>query len=126
MRVDAYTKVVLTIIAACLVWLCVTDAGLTPVAAQGPREPQEVVLFGTRTPVPVLTPPRTSLSMVYGDSVSLPVRPGPEWDAKPATVTASDPLPAKLVGIERSKSDHWDALDVNVKDQPRKGTPGHQ
>ena len=30
MRADWYTKVILTIIAACLVWMCVRDLAITP------------------------------------------------------------------------------------------------
>ena len=40
--VDLYTKVVLTVIALCLVWLCLTNArSVTPLAAQG-QEPVDV------------------------------------------------------------------------------------
>ncbi len=44
MNVDAYTKAVLTVIAACLMWICVN--GVTPVAsAQAARpEPTPVIL----------------------------------------------------------------------------------
>lgn len=36
MRIDGYTKAVLTVIAGCLVWLCVRDVGLDSAAyAQG-------------------------------------------------------------------------------------------
>jgi hypothetical protein len=48
MRTDLYTKLVLTVIAFCLVWICFRDVNLsTPVEAQ-PR-PQEVVISGVRT-----------------------------------------------------------------------------
>jgi hypothetical protein len=117
MRVDAYTKAVLTIIAACLLWMCVTGATLTPVAAQAlrDREPQEVILIGSRAPVPVVTPPRTSLV----------VRPGAEWYQEPLLVDAPRPLPTRLTGVER-QGGRWDPLDVNVKEQPRKAAPGHR
>jgi len=40
MRIDRYTKIILTIIAACLVWLSVGGAQLLPsVKAQVPRVP---------------------------------------------------------------------------------------
>ncbi len=116
MQVDAYTKVVLTIIAACLLWMCVAGAVLTPVAAQGPREPQEVVLVATRGPLPVMTPPRTSLV----------VRPGAEWYQEPLPIDAPRAIPTRLAGIERPGTGRWDSLDVNVKEQPRKTTPGHR
>lgn len=117
MRVDAYTKVILTIIAACLVWMCLTGALTTPVAAQrSEREPQEMVLVGSRVPVPVVTAPRTSLV----------VRPGPEWYEATLPVDAPRSLPTRLTGVERQPgSGRWDPLDVNVKEQPRKAAPGH-
>jgi hypothetical protein len=127
MRVDAYTKAVLTIIAACLLWMCVAGTVLTPVAAQAQREPQEVIivgsrtpqdvtLVGSRTPIPVMTPPKTSLM----------VRPGAEWYQEPILVDAPRPLLTKLAGVERPAVGRWDPLDVNVKEQPRKTTPGHR
>ncbi len=119
MRVDAYTKAVLTIIAACLLWMCISGALLTPVGAQGQKEPQEVMLVGSRVPVPVVTGPRTSLV----------VRPGPEWYQEPLLIDAPRPLAttSRLIGIERPGpgTGRWDPLDVNVKEQPRKTAPGH-
>ena len=47
MRPDAYTKAVLTVIAACLVWLCAMNVG-RPLSAQQPMQ-----LTGT-TPQPVV------------------------------------------------------------------------
>ena len=45
MKADLYTKVVLTVIAACLVWLSIGGPSLvTPVEAQG--TPNRVVLSG--------------------------------------------------------------------------------
>ncbi len=116
MRVDTYTKAVLTVIAACLVWMCVSGAILTPVAAQAPRAPQEVMVVGTRVPVAVVTAPRTSLA----------VRPSAEWYQEPLPVDAARPLPTTLNGVERQGGGRWDPLDVNVKEQPRKGAPGHR
>ena len=122
MRIDAYTKAVLTVIAGCLVWMCVSGLFVAPVAAQ--RDPQEVVVVGARapvpivaqTPVPVITPPRTSLV----------VRPGAEWYQDALPVDAPRPLPTRLTGIEHpAGAGRWDPVDVNVKDQPRKGAPGH-
>jgi hypothetical protein len=45
MKTDLYTKTVLTIIALCLLWICLGGPSLmTPVQAQ--REPQDVVIAG--------------------------------------------------------------------------------
>jgi len=115
MRIDAYTKAVLTIIAACLVWMCVTGGLVTPVAARQQREPQEVLLVGSRVPLAVITAPRTSLV----------VRPGAEWYDAALPVDAPRPLATRLTAVDRQGAGRWDPLDVNVKDQPRKGAPGH-
>src|SRR5215204_5391943 len=53
MKPDAYTKAVLTVIAACLVWLCVMNVG-RPLSAQQPMQltgttPQPVVIVGWGT-----------------------------------------------------------------------------
>ena len=53
MRPDAYTKAVLTVIAACLLWLCALSAGL-PLSAQSTMflsnvSPQPVVIVGSGT-----------------------------------------------------------------------------
>ncbi len=117
MRVDAYTKAVLTVIALCLVWMCISGAALTPASAAQPRDPMEVVLVGARgTPIPVVSAPRTSLV----------VRPGAEWYAEALPVDAPRPLATRLTGVERAQgAGRWDPLDVNVKEQPRKAAPGH-
>src|SRR4029450_6640919 len=44
MKIDAYTKAVLTVIAACLVWMCVNGATPTTHAQAKPPEPMPVVL----------------------------------------------------------------------------------
>ncbi len=116
MRIDLYTKVVLTVIAACLVWICVSGAALAPVMAQNTREPQEVVVVNSRVPLPVITPPRTSLV----------VRPGAEWYQDALPIDAPRPVATRLTAIERGPgTGRWDPLDVNVKEQPRKAAPGN-
>ena len=105
MRTDVYTKTVLTIIAACLVWMCFHGVGGTPVSAQAP---QEVVLVGVRGARTILT-----------------VRPAGDWYEAALPVDAPRPLSTRLVGVERGASSRWDALEVAVRDAPRKATPGH-
>lgn len=45
MRIDLYTKMILTVIAACLVWLCISGTPLAPVVQAQPAR-QEVVVVG--------------------------------------------------------------------------------
>src|SRR5262245_60904149 len=64
MRPDAYTKAVLTVIAACLVWLCAMNTGRALSAQQAQfldGAPQPVVIVGWGT---VDAQGRTSMAMV--------------------------------------------------------------
>jgi hypothetical protein len=45
MATDRYTRIVLTLIAACLVYLCMREAA-PPALAQSPQQPVQVVLVG--------------------------------------------------------------------------------
>jgi hypothetical protein len=45
MKTDTYTKVVLTIIAACLIWQCIDRSNVMPVA-QTLEEPNRIYLSG--------------------------------------------------------------------------------
>jgi hypothetical protein len=62
MKIDAYTKGVLTVIAACLVWMCVNGATPATHAQAKPQDPTPVVLVDpsgvplTRLPVAILNP----------------------------------------------------------------------
>ncbi len=110
MRVDTYTKAVLTVIAACLVWLCIGQRAM-PVSADAP---QEVIVVGVRGTVPVVTAPRTSLM----------VRPTGDWYENGLPIVSSNPLPIRITGVEKGAA-KWDPLDVNIKEGGRKPTPGH-
>lgn len=46
MRIDAYTRIILTVIAVALVWLAVGASNLLPVAEAQDRSPQRVVIVG--------------------------------------------------------------------------------
>ncbi len=107
MRIDTYTKVVLTIIAACLVWMCVSGSAMAPLSAQGP---QDVVLVGVR-----------------GErGMSLAVRPTDDWYRNALPVDVPRAIGVRLQGIERpAPTGRWDPIDVNVKEQPKKTTPGN-
>ena len=55
MRIDTYTRVVLTVIAACLMWLCVVGTPVgTPVSAQ--VGVQDVRIVGVKEPPIQRTP----------------------------------------------------------------------
>lgn len=47
MKIDTYTKFILTIIALCLVWICIKDTNLaTPIQAQAVQPPTHVIIDG--------------------------------------------------------------------------------
>ena len=48
MKTDAYTKVVLTVIAACLVWICANGAIPATQAQAKPPEPMPVILVDAK------------------------------------------------------------------------------
>ena len=50
MKVDLYTKLVLTVIALCLVWQCAFQMAATPVSAQPVGDGQPVVITGIQIP----------------------------------------------------------------------------
>jgi hypothetical protein len=104
MNPDLYTKTVLTIIAACLVWMCVN--GATPTAwaqaAQAPQAPQVTrVLLVDQNNVPVPT------------AQGLRVNFGPQ--AVPVTVEDRS-VAVTVTGIERRGS--WHPLEVHVLREP--------
>ncbi len=87
---DLYTKTILTVIAACLVWLCVNNLSFLPRAEAQPG--------GVLSQVQIIGIDR---------NVRIPVQIiGSE---KPLPVTAtSDGLSVKLSGIKKGKD--WDAI----------------
>ena len=105
MKVDAYTKSVLTVIAACLVWMCIN--GATPVArAQTGVTPTPVVLVDAKGSLLEALP-----VAVLNQSLRVEI-------ANPSlTVAVSNPtLPVSVQSIQRGAS--WDPLDVFVMREP--------
>ena len=97
MNVDAYTKGVLTVIAACLVWICFNSA--TPVAgAQAARPaPAPVVLVDANGT------PLTAVPVIVGNP-SLPVE------------VTNRALTVAVGSIQRGT--RWDAIQVQVMRDP--------
>jgi len=109
MRVDAYTKAVLTVIAVCLIWMCLN--GVTPVVgAQAARpEPAPVVLVDGKG-VPIYTSEgfRVSLGVkalpVIVNNASLPVE------------ITNPALNVAVRSIQRGTA--WDPISVQVMREP--------
>ena len=98
MKIDLYTKAVLTVIAACLVWICIS--GVTPVAqaqaTQAPAPPPTRVMLVDEANRPIHA---QGLRVHFG-GVPVPVDVG------------TSPLPVALRSIQRGGA--WDYLDVRV------------
>ena len=106
MKIDLYTKTILTVIAACLVWMCVTR-GIPAASAQGQQLPPPArVMLVDQNGAPIPT------------AQGLRVNTGPEAvqvtianQSLPVTV-ATRPLPVSLISIERQGS--WQPIAVDV------------
>jgi len=106
MQSDLYTKSVLSVIALCLVWLCVN--GLAP-AVTAQADAQRVVIVG----------------WVDDDGRSLVSRQGlrVDLDDRPVPVTLDNrSVGVVLMGIERGGA--WDAIQVDANRAPDTQFPG--
>jgi hypothetical protein len=132
MSVDRYTKCVLTVIAGCLLWICVMGSG-SPLSAQArsrtfPKaDVQPVVLVGTGTLdeagtvtvnfVPngsrLATDPTVPVTLPYTAERPLPVG---------LPYTASKPLSVEIASLK--KTGDWEPIRVKVEDAPLRTQPG--
>jgi len=143
MMVDRYTKCVLTVIAACLVWICVMGSGL-PVSAQARQRAftaapaanvQPVILVGTGTmdsagavtvnfvsdrgrditelTIPVSAAQPLPVSLPYSASRPLPAI---------LSYSPRDPLPIEIASVK--KTGEWEPLRAAVEDAPLRRQPG--
>ena len=143
MKSDAYTKAVLTIIAASLVWLCAMNTGR-------PLSAQQTVGFGGVTPQPVFIvgwgtideKGMASVTMVQDRGVrrsdpNVPVKlvavPAGPLDVR-LPYTDQSPLPVRLdytdkspmpVGVTRIKpAAEWEPIRSAAEPEPTRSKPG--
>ena len=146
MMIDRYTKGVLTVIAACLLWLCAMQAPGTAAAQQTTREigpwsqrVQPVVLVGVGAMdsagkvVVYFTPhngaqwtdPTVPVQLPYSPEHPLPVG-LPYTTSNPLpthlTFVAGSPMPVEITGVRRSGE--WEPVRVEVEPTPGRGKPG--
>ncbi len=96
MKVDFYTKAVLTVIAACMCWMCLNS--VTPgIRAQAPPSPTPVVL------VDASGTPLRAVPVIVGNP-SLPVE------------VTNRPLAVAVQSIQRGAA--WDPIPVQVMREP--------
>lgn len=145
MTTDTYTKVVLTVIAVCLVWLCAMIGGVSIYARQTggldavEGRVQPVVLVGTGTmdekgAVSVnfvsrsggrMTDPTLRVTLPYSADAPLPVRlPYSPSSPMPTQLFYTDaaPLPVAITGIKRARE--WEPIRTRVEDADVRRTPG--
>jgi hypothetical protein len=101
MNTDLYTKTVLTVIALCLVWMCVN--GAIPVA----RAQTELV---KPTPVVLVNEKGFPIYLQQGLRVNL----GPQ--PLPVTTANNAPFPVSVRSIQQGSA--WDPLHVRVLREP--------
>ena len=142
MTVDRYTKAVLTVIAACLLWMCAMWAPGAVLAQQTTKEigpwsqhVQPVVLVGmgamdaqgkvivyfsphngvqwTDPTVPVHAAAPLPVSLPYSQSNPLPMELG---------YTPVSPLPVVITGVK--KTGEWEPIRTQVEPEPGRARPG--
>jgi hypothetical protein len=109
MKVDAYTKGVLTVIAACLVWMCIN--GVTPIVGAQARAPEPA-------PVILVDPKGTPIYTSEGFRVSLGTRALPvivNNASLPVEIT-NPSLAVAVRSIQRGTA--WDPIQVQVMREP--------
>jgi hypothetical protein len=146
MTIDRYTKGVLTVIAACLLWICAMGAG-RPIAAQPATADlstfkpgvQPVVIVGTGSmdqdgniAVKLLaeggrrrTDPSIAVTLPYTPARPLPVGlPYTAASPMPSQLfyTPAAPLPVEIAAVK--KTGEWQPLRAEVEDAPVRKTPG--
>ena len=111
MRTDVYTKTVLTVIAVCLVWMCVTASTPVAWAFQAARPQPAPVMLVDANGAPLVTP--------EGLRVNLGVKALPVMTVNnaPLPVVVSNPsIAVSLRSIQRGAA--WDAVPVQVLREP--------
>jgi hypothetical protein len=109
MKIDWYTKTVLTVIAVCLVWMCVNGAMPTVGAQTARPEPTPVVLVDAKgAPIYAADGLRVNIG-----TKGIPVF--VQNDSMPVTVT-NRALAVAVAAIQRGTV--WDPIQVHVMREP--------
>ena len=143
MKTDRYTKLMLTIIAGCLVWLCAMNVGrpaqaqqLTAMSAALPGGAQPVVIVGwgtmdmtgrialqlmgngnaarTDATVPVRADHPLSVTLPYTPDAPLPTK---------LSATHENPVPVEIAAV-RKNGKGWEPIRTEVEPAPTRDKPG--
>jgi len=127
-----YTKAVLTLIAGCLLWICITSAG-QPLKAQplqySPLPAQPVVVVGWGRLNPGVS---GGIEIAWSDSArrisepAVPVRPAsdPKFEPLRVRVELPTPLPVSLEAVRKRTEGAWDPLRTAAEPDAGSRVPG--
>lgn len=131
MKVDRYTKAVLTVIAGCLLWICAMGTGpslAVQARATIANDVQPVVIVGTGT-----LDQRGTLLVHYQRMPDGRTRTDPTVPVS-LPYTPASPLPAKLMNSPEAplaveiaavkKTGEWEPIRAKVEDAPARPKPG--
>ena len=118
MKIDLYTKVILTVIAVCLVWMCVN--GITPaVSAQAQQAAPTRVIVVDEKGVPISTAQGLRVNVgpqALPVTIANPITIGTPVMIGNAITVANPTLPVAITSIERRGT--WQPVVVEVLRSP--------
>jgi len=129
MSIDTYTKMMLTVIAGCLLWLCASGGGRPVQAQQAPAlvdgRPQPVVIVGWGT---VDVQGRVTVAMAADRRTDPNIPVSVIQSVTPLDVrleySEARPLP---VGISQIKqTGEWEPIRSSVEEEPVRPRPGRR
>jgi hypothetical protein len=114
MNIDLYTKTVLSVIAACLFWLCLNTVTPTAAAQAVPTRP---------TPVTIVDERGTPLITAQGLRVNLGSQPWPVTISNQSVpvMIGNQMIPVSVMAIERRGT--WQPIQVDVMRAPSTSMP---
>jgi hypothetical protein len=132
MHTDTYTKVVLTVIAGCLLWICAMSAG-QPLRAQPlqysplPAQPVVVVGWGRLNPAAP-----AGIEIAWSDpgrkisESAVPIRPAADLKFDPLRVRIEmpTPLPVSIDAVRKPHAGAWDAVRTAAEPDTGSRLPG--
>jgi hypothetical protein len=99
MKIDAYTKLVLTVIAGCLIWICVNYSTPGAAAQADPNQPMRVVIVD-----------ETGRSLASSNGLRV-ISGSESWP-----VVVNKIVPVALTAIDRHGS--WQSIPVDIMKTP--------
>ena len=114
MKTDRYTKLMLTIIAGCLVWLCAMNVGRPAQAQQLTAMSAALPGGATDATVPVRADHPLSVTLPYTPDAPLPTK---------LSATHENPVPVEIAAV-RKNGKGWEPIRTEVEPAPTRDKPG--